>query len=101
MNRNFNKIQIFLVIIITFSIPLSSAYFQYCTLAAADFLSPNLNFETSDQEYLQAANQSQLKVARLGGFFNLFQLATCLFGERSHLLSQIPSLNQENLVLRC
>jgi hypothetical protein len=101
MNRNFKRIQLFLLIIITFSIPLSSAYFQYCTLAAADFLSPNLNFETSDQEYLLAANQSQLKVSRIGGFFNLFQMAICLSGQCFHLFSQIPSLNQKSLVLLC
>jgi hypothetical protein len=94
-------IQIFLVIAISFTIPVSSGYFCYYTLAAADFLSLDLKFETSDQAYLLAANQSQLKVSRLGGFFNGFQLATYLFGQCFHLFSQIPSLKQETLVLRC
>jgi hypothetical protein len=94
-------IQIFLVIAISFTISVSSAYFCYYTLAAADFLSLDLKFETFDREYLLAANQIELKVSRLGGFFNGFQLTTRLLGQRFHLFSQIPSFNQKPLVLRC
>jgi hypothetical protein len=94
-------IQIFLVIAISLSILVSSTYCQYYTLAAADFISLNLKFENFDQEYLLAANQSELKVSRSGGFFNGFQLVTCLFGQSFHLLSQSPSLDRKACILRC
>jgi hypothetical protein len=94
-------IKIILVIAISLAIPVSSAYVFYYTVAAADFLSPNLNFEGFDQEYLLAANQSELKVSPSVGFLNGFQLATYLFGLPSYLSSQISSLDQKTLILRC
>jgi hypothetical protein len=94
-------IQIFLVIAFSFAIAASSAYACYYTVAAADFLSPNLNFETFDQEFLFSAYESELKVFESSSFFNGFQLATYLFGQSFYLFSHIPSLDQETLVLRC
>jgi hypothetical protein len=94
-------IQIFLVIAICFLFSIVSAHLHYYTLASADFISHGLKLEAFDQAYLLAANQSELKVSRLGGFFKGFQLATCLFGQRFHLFCQIPSLSEKNLVLRC
>ena len=99
MNRK--HIQIFLVIAVLFAIPMSSTYVCYYTLAAADFISTDLKIENFDQEYLFAANQSEFKVYGLDGFFKGFHLLTCLYGQSFHLLSQEPSLNQKNLVLRC
>jgi hypothetical protein len=94
-------IQIFLVIAISLSILVSFAYGQYYTLASADFISLNLKLENFDQDYLSTANQSELKVFGPGGFFNGFQLVTCLFGQSLCFLSQVPSLDQKKLVLRC
>ncbi len=99
MNRK--TIQIILVIAISFATPVSSAYISYYTVASADFLSPNLSFEAFDQEYLSAANQSELKVSPSVGFFSGFHLASYLFGLPSHLSFQISSLDQKTLVLRC
>jgi hypothetical protein len=99
MNRK--STQIFLVIAIFFAIPLSSTYICYYTLAAADFLSLNLKLENFDQEYLSAANQSELKMSRLVGFFNRFQPVSYLIGIPSNLFSQILSLDQKSQVLRC
>ena len=101
MGRGLKRIHIFLIITISFSIPVFSTYFHYYTLVEADFLSPNLNFETFDQEILLAAYQSELKVLGLSGFFKGFQLATHLFGQASHFFSQVLSLNQKTLILRC
>jgi hypothetical protein len=94
-------IQIFLVIAISFAIALSSTYVCYYTVAAADFLSLNLKLEAFDQEYLLAANQSEVKISRSVGFFNRFQPVSCLIGIPSNLFSQILSLDQKTLVLRC
>ena len=99
MNRK--AIQIILVIAISSAIPVSSAYVSYYTVASADFLSSNLGFEAFDQEYLMAANQSELKVSPLVGSLSGFQVATDLLGLPSHLSSPISSLDQKTLVLRC
>ena len=93
--------QIFLVNAIFLSILVSSAYGQYYTLASADFISHNLKLEAFDHDYLSAANQSESKACRSGSLLKDFQLATYLFGLRSHLPSQISSLDQETSILRC
>ena len=94
-------IQVFLVMAISLAIPVSSAYVGYYTVASADFLSSNLGFEAFDQEYLLAANQSELKVSPLIDLFSGFPPGTNLFGVPSHISSQISSLDQKILVLRC
>ena len=99
MNRK--TIQIILAIAISLAIPVSSTYVSYDTVASADFLSSNLGFEAFDQEYLSAANQSELKGSPSVGSFNGFQPATDLFGLPLRLSSQISSLDQKTLVLRC
>jgi hypothetical protein len=99
MNRK--PIQIFLVIAISFAIPVSSTYVCYYTVAAADFLSLNLKLEAFDQEYLSSAYETELKAFESSSFLNGFQSATYLFGQSFRLLSQLPSLDQKTLVLRC
>ena len=91
----------FLIIAISLYILVSSTYGQYYSLAAADFISLQPKLENFDQEYLSAANQSELKMYGSGGFLKGFQLLTCLFGQSFHLLSQVLSPDQKNLVLRC
>jgi hypothetical protein len=94
-------IQIILATAISLAITASSAYVSYDTVVSADFLSPNLSFEAFDQEYLAAANQSELKIFDSGSFFKRLQPAIYQFGLPSHLSSQISSLDQKTLVLRC
>jgi len=93
--------QILLVIAIFLSILVSSTYAQYYALASADFISHNLKLEAFDQDYLSAIDQSESKACRSGALLRDFQLATYLFGLSSHLSSQISSLDQKTLVLRC
>jgi hypothetical protein len=94
-------IQVILAIAISLVIPVSAAYVGYYTMASADFLSSNLGFEAFDQEYLFAANQSELKISPVIGLFGEFQSGTNLFGLPSHLSSQVPSFDDKILVLRC
>jgi uncharacterized Fe-S cluster-containing MiaB family protein len=101
MKRGFKKNQIILVTAISLALLVTSAYFCYYTVAAADFLSPNLNFETFDQEFLSSADESELKVFLPGSFLNGFQLMTYLFEQSPHFFSKILSLGQETLILRC
>jgi hypothetical protein len=99
MNRK--SIQFILVIAISLAIPVSSAHVSYYTVASADFLSPNLGFEAFDQEYLAAANQSGFKIFDSSSFSKRLQLGISPFGLSPHLSSQISSLDQKTLVLRC
>jgi hypothetical protein len=94
-------IRIFLIIAISLSILASSTYCQYYTLASADFLSPDLNFEAYDQEILLAAYQSELKSFGSGGLLNGFLFVARLFAQSFHSFSQVFSLDQKTLILRC
>jgi len=95
------SIQVILVIAISLAIPVSSAYVSYYTVASADFLSSNLGFEAFDQEYLLVANQGGLKIFDSSNFFKGVQPEIFPFGLSPHLSSQISSLDQKTLVLRC
>jgi hypothetical protein len=86
---------------ISLSILVSSTYCQYYTLAAADFLSPDLNFENYDQEILQAAYQIELKSFGFSGGSNGYLLGAHFFSQSFHSFSQALSLDQETLILRC
>jgi len=97
----FKGFRVILVIAISFSILIFSAYACYYTVAAADFLSPDLNFETYDQEFLFAAYENELKELVPGSFFNGSHLITDLFGQPSYFFLKMPSLDQETLILRC
>jgi len=93
--------QILLVTAILLAITASSAYASYYTVASADFLSPNLGFEAFDQEYLAAANQSELRIFDSSHFFKTVQLEILPFGLFHSLSSQTSFLDQKTLVLRC
>ena len=101
MKRRQKGIQIFLIIAISFSILVSSTYCQYYILAATDFLSPDLNFEIYDQEILLAASQSELKSFGFSGGCNGLLLVACFFVQSFHPFSEVLSLNQKTLILRC
>ena len=95
------SIQIFLVIAISLSILVSSIYSQYYTLASADFLSSDLNFETFDQEILLAASQGELKSFGSSGLSNGFLLTAHLLGQSFLFSPLVLPLDQKALILRC
>lgn len=93
--------QIFPIIAISLCLLLSSTYGQYYAMVSADFISLQLKLESVDQEYMSAADQSELKMSGSGGPFNGSQLATCLIGLPSYLFSPVSSFNQKISILRC
>jgi len=101
VKSGFKGIKIIIVVAIASSILISSAYFCYYTVAAADFLSPGLKLEIFDQEFLSAAHEIQLKAFAPGNFLN----GVCCFHYFSEFFcyfsSLIPPLDQETFVLRC
>jgi hypothetical protein len=94
-------VRLFLVLAVSLAIPVSSSFVGYYTVASADFLSSNLGFEAFDQEYLAAANQSELKIFDSSNFFEPVQLEIFPIGLVPHLSPPISPLNQRTSVLRC
>jgi len=93
--------QVFLVILITLSISLLSAYLDYYDLAEADFLSWNIVFENPDQENLLLDQQIEFKVF-ISSVFSL------IFREIIDLSEHLPrftftrySLDQKTFIPRC
>ena len=92
--------RVFLAIVISLCFLASFTYGQYYTVASADFISHDLKLENYDHDYLSAVNQNQWKAYRSFGFPESFQLS-CLFEQSFHLVSQVVSLDQKELILRC
>jgi len=92
--------RILLAIVIPLCILASFTYGQYYTLASADFISHDLKLENFDHDYLSAVNQNQLKVYGSYGFLESFRLSR-LLEQSFHLVSQVVSLDQMELILRC
>ncbi len=99
MKRKF--IQILLILVISLAIPVSSAYISYYTVASADFLSSDLGFEAFDQEYVAAANQSELKIFDSSNSSKAAPQELFPIGLFPHLSSQIFPPDQRTSVLRC
>ena len=101
VKSGFKGIKIIIVVAIASSILISSAYFCYYTVAAADFLSPGLNFEAFDQEFLSAACANELKISIPSSFLNGFYPISYHFGVSSLFSSGILSPDQDIFILRC
>jgi len=101
MKRKFKRIQIFLVVAISFSIPVFLAYSHYVTLVEADFLSPDLNFENPDQENLSFDYHNKSKVLGSASFHAVSLLETILFEQAFRFSLKTHSLDQKTLILRC
>ena len=92
--------RILLAIVISSCVVASFTYGQYYTVASADFISHDLKLENFDHDYLSAVNQNQLRVYGSYGFLESFRLSR-LFEQSFHLVSQVVSLDQKELILRC
>lgn len=101
MKNRPERIQSFLVIMISFFLVVYPVYFQYNNLIEIDFFSPNPTFENLDQENLLADEQNKIKI-----FVRSFSPVTSLFcffciGQLLRLSFQSFSLDQPISVLRC
>jgi hypothetical protein len=94
-------IQIVLVFLISFSVPLLSAYLDYCDLREADFLSCDICFENPDQDNLLIDQHSEFKVL-LSSAFSIRFLPGIDFLEPFPLSSFITySVDPKTSILRC
>ena len=101
MKSRFKRISVILVIAISLSVTVCSAYVCYYTVAAADFLSTDQNFENFDHEFLFSASENELKIFVPSDILYDFHPITCLPGHFLHFLSPLSSYDEETLILRC
>jgi hypothetical protein len=94
-------IQIVLVFLISFALPLLSAYFDFCDLSEADFLSRDICIENPDQDNLLIDQHNESRVLTS-------EASTMRFPPEIDLLEQFPlvsfikySLDPETFILRC
>ncbi len=93
------KTQLFLVIAISFLLPLLFAYIEYYVLIEADFLFAYPKFENTDLDcHLVLKKQ---KFAALNGFSYPFRVAGDLIGYHSSLYFPFTFPQVKTLVLRC
>jgi hypothetical protein len=101
MEKGSKSMQIFLIIAISLFILALPAYLRHTNLSEAKFASSDLGFENPDQENRVPDDEKELKAFGPTGLFTIFILGTDLSERPSHLFSQILSLRQKTLILRC
>jgi hypothetical protein len=100
MKGRFKKINVILVLAISFSIPLFSTYLQYCDLSGTVLHSTDMSFEDVYDEDLSILKNE---------FNTLVPIASCTIFFQSHnfieecylFSSQITSHSQNKSILRC
>ena len=93
--------RIFLVTIISLSIPVFQAYFHYYDLSETNLPSPDLSFESPDQEILPITKQNELKML-LSTPSPIILLLQIIHVEQHFQPSSILCfIDQETSILRC
>jgi hypothetical protein len=93
--------QIFLVILISLSIPLLSAYLDYYDLAEAGFLACDISFENSDEDNLSIDRQNEYEAFLPSAFSIRFPSGIDLLGQLPHFSFKTCFLDQKTFFLRC
>jgi hypothetical protein len=100
MGKKHPRVRIFLLVVTSLAVSLSSGYSDYSGLAS-DYRCLDLSFETFDQEYQVDACGAELRLFRSLGFLDAFQPTLCLFERSSPFFCQLPLLDRETPILRC
>ncbi len=95
------KIRIVLVIAISFFVPVHLAYSHYYVLSEADFLSPGLNFESTDPETSCLVDHHKLELADSGGTMTAILPQIDVFNQSFSSSSRSHLNNQKAPILRC
>lgn len=101
MKKRLKRIQVFLVIVISFFVLGFTAYFHYCNLAGVDFHSPDLSFENPDQDNLLIDHLNELKIFGSNGLSDVFLLTRNILEQLPLIGFEKPSLEQNTVTLRC
>ena len=100
MNRT-GKIRVVLVIAISFFVPVHLAYSQYYVLSEADFLSPGLNFESTDQGNSCLVDHHKFELADSGGTLSAILPQIDLSDQIFYSSTRSRLNDPKALVLRC
>jgi hypothetical protein len=101
MKRRVKKIEVFLVIFISFFVLGCAAYFYYCNRVGSNFPSGDLSFDNPDQDRLLIDHVNELKISGTEGLSGAFRLRSALFERLSLIAFKTSSLAQENVTLLC
>lgn len=101
MESRYKKIRIFLVLILSLSIPVCFTFIDYYSLSEADFLSTQLKLEARDQIDLLIGFQEKSKAFGLIGFNHSFLLHNNICGYLPVFSFQTSPLDLITFVLRC
>jgi hypothetical protein len=101
MNRRFKTIQIISVAAISLFILALPAYLHCAQPSQTKFVSSDLSFENPDQKEGLPDNEKELKGNGPSTLFIMFLLGAIPFEQSSYLFSQVLSLRQRIVVLRC
>jgi len=93
--------QILLALFISLSIPLFSAYLDYCDLTEAGFFPRDISIENSDEDNLSIDPQNESEVFLSSAFSVTSTLSLDLLGELPHFSFTTCSLDQKTFTLRC
>ncbi len=92
---------LFFIILISFFMPLYSAYAGYQDLIDFDFPSQEKSFENPDHVDLLVAQRNEPRLFTSGLFSIWIITAVDLLEQFSHSSFQAPSSGQETTILRC
>ena len=101
MKNRFKRIQILPVIAISLFILALPAYLHCTRPLQTKFVSSDLSFENPDQNEGLLDNEKELKGYGPSALFMTFLLGGIRFEHSSYLFSQVLSLRQRIVVLRC
>lgn len=94
-------IRTFLVIVISLSIPVFQTYFHYYDLSEANLPSPDLSFESPDQEILPIIKQIELKTLLSSPSPIILLLEIIHVEQYFYSSSVLRFIDQETSILRC
>jgi hypothetical protein len=101
MKKIFKGIQILPVIVISLFILALPAYLRCSQPSQTKFVSSDLGFENPDQKEGLPDNEKELKGHGPSTVLIMFLLGSNPFEQSSYLFSQVLSLRQRVVVLRC
>ena len=101
MGQGFSRAQLFLVLVICFSLSTFSVYFRCNDLPEADFLQADLRFVNTDQEGLSGDYNHETGIFSIGFFPTILPLEISHFALLPILSGQPTVLGERATILRC
>jgi hypothetical protein len=101
MGRGFSRAQLFLVLLICFSLSTFSVYFRCSDLSEADFLQADLRFGNAEQEGLSGDYDHEMRIFSIELFSTILPLEISHFKQLPILSGQPSVRGERTAILRC